>query len=168
MENEEWRAVTGYEGFYEVSDLGRVRSLDRAVRSRGGFRLTRGCLLKPQKHSRGYAQVGLGRRTALVHRLVLDAFRGPCPDGMEGCHNNGVRTDNRLDNLRYDTPVSNAQDRRVHGTNGAGECNAKAKLTSEQVAEIRAARGVMRQRDLAARYGVGQTQISRIHTGQRW
>lgn len=51
------------------------------------------------------------RRYIKEHRIILETFNGPCPPGMEGCHGNGVRSDNRLENLRWDTPVSNAADR---------------------------------------------------------
>lgn len=68
----------------------------------------------------GYATVGLWkdekRYTMTVHRLILETFVGPRPDGMEACHYNGVRTDNRLENLRWDTPSNNQKDRLQYGT----------------------------------------------------
>ncbi|UGS27597.1 NUMOD4 motif-containing HNH endonuclease [Microbacterium resistens] len=116
-EFEEWRPVVGYEGKYEVSNLGRVRSLSRLSSS---GRRVRGRMMGLRPHPRGYLQTTLTANgiceTKKVHRLVLEAFVGPCPDGMESCHENGVRDDNRLSNLRWDTSLANAADRTAHGT----------------------------------------------------
>lgn len=120
---ETWRPVAGYELAYEVSDQGRVRSLDRHVECGGGHRrsytqLRRGRLLNASVTRSGYMQVGLGRSYhPLVHKLVLEAFVGPAPDGTQCCHGNGVRHDNRLANLRWGTVSDNAQDQLLHGTN---------------------------------------------------
>jgi hypothetical protein len=68
--------------------------------------------------------------------MILESFMGLCPEGMEACHNDGNRTNNRLLNLRWDTPKGNCADRKKHGTNPAGERNPKAKLTEFDVLEI--------------------------------
>lgn len=81
----------------------------------------------------------------LVHRLVLETYRGPCPTGMEACHNNGNTRDNCLSNLRWDTPAENALDRVRHGTSGRGESRKysdghfarRSKLTPSVVMMIR-------------------------------
>lgn len=117
---EEWRSVVGYEGFYEVSDFGRVRSVDRLVRNgRSGKRLRLGQEMRPYEVDEGHLRLCLRRdgrtRNRFVHHLVLEAFVGPCPDGLEACHGNGVPSDNRLSNLRWDTRSSNALDRVDHG-----------------------------------------------------
>jgi hypothetical protein len=116
----EWRAVLGYEEFYEVSDTGRVRSFDRFVNHwRGGQRLVKGRELKSfftsKSRERDYLRVGLYKRDRRlrvygVHVLVLEAFVGPRPEGLVACHYNGVSTDNRLENLRWDTLSANSQD----------------------------------------------------------
>ena len=72
-----------------------------------------------------------------VHRLILEAFVGPCPDGHQACHVNGNRFDNRPANLRWGTSRENNLDRLAHGTMPIGSRNGKAKLTTEQVAEMR-------------------------------
>lgn len=112
MEQERWLPVPGWEGLYEVSDLGRVRSLDRPNGLRGRVRVL-------SVGSHGYLDVGLCdggvRRTRLVHRLVLEAFVGPCPEGQEACHADSDRTNNRLSNLRWDTTKANAADRVAAG-----------------------------------------------------
>lgn len=162
-----WKPVVGYEGLYEVSDQGRVRSLDKRVLCRGGkTRRIPGRMLKPQKHSAGYSHVRLCERTLLIHALVLAAFVGPRMAGRDCAHGNGIKTDNRLCNLRYATKSENQMDRVAHGTSGRGARNPMAKLTAQQVAEIRAS-GQM-QKALAAKHGVRQSQISRIKLGQRW
>jgi hypothetical protein len=119
---EEWRWVSGYEGIYEVSTEGRVRSHHKSPR-----------ILKPNTTS-NYASVTLYRpgriQTWRVHRLVLETFVGPPPEGTEGCHNNGDKWDNRVENLRWDTHTANqremyrdhgvihAQSRKTHCANG--------------------------------------------------
>lgn len=116
IQGELWKVIPGWED-YEVSNLGRIRSLDR-VDSLG--RHLRGKLRPPCVNTGGYLQVGLsrnGRRTKqLIHRLVMLAFIGPPPPGQDVCHGDGTRTNNHLDNLRYDTRSANNRDAVLHGT----------------------------------------------------
>ena len=111
LDAEEWRAIPGWEGLYEASDKGRVRSLDRIDNQ--GHHL-KGRILKQTPNKRGYPCVNLRdngrRRMAPVHQVVVEAFIGPRPDGAEVCHWNDVKTDNRLENLRYDTSSANKRD----------------------------------------------------------
>lgn len=108
IDNEQWRPVLNYSG-YEVSNHGRVRSLKakeiRLLRTTSRY---------------GYPSVVLSvkchKTNKPVHGLVLEAFIGPRPSGMQCCHGNGVRNDNRLTNLRWDTPKANAADKVGHGT----------------------------------------------------
>lgn len=106
--NESWKPVVGYESRYEISDLGRVRSLPR-----GNF-------LKHSSSGRGYASVKLSMsgvsKTCYVHHLVAEAFIGPRPAGLDICHNNGDIRDPRAVNLRYDTRNANMRDSLEHGT----------------------------------------------------
>lgn len=110
--------VVGLEGQYEVSDAGDVRSLDRVVTRKDGrqHRVT-GKTLKGWCTPAGHRSVYLAGKVCYVHRVVLTAFVGPCPDGMEGCHNNGNPTDNRLENLRWGTRSENSRDTVRHGRN---------------------------------------------------
>lgn len=123
---ESWRSVPGWP-HYEVSDQGRVRSVGRTVPSKtpGVPMRLKGQLLSqrgPSKNRHHYA-VALHsdgeRRDALVHRLVLEAFVGPCPDGMEACHWDDDPANNQLANLRWDTRRSNQHDsvRNIHHGN---------------------------------------------------
>lgn len=113
---EHWRPVRDYPG-YEVSTLGRVRSIDR-VTDRG--RKWRGRMMTPSSMPRGYQVVTLWRegkqRTALVHRLVLAAFVGPAPEGMEALHADGDATNANLANLSWGTHAENQADQVEHGT----------------------------------------------------
>lgn len=114
---EQWRAVVGYEGAYEVSDAGRVRSLDR-VTDRG--RRWKGRPMSACPLRNGYLVVTLWRdgrqRTRLIHHLVLDAFVGPAPDGMEALHADHDRTNNSLSNLSWGTHQANQQAQIERGT----------------------------------------------------
>lgn len=115
--SELWLPVPGYEGAYEVSTLGRVRSLKR-ITDRG--RNWPGRMMTPAQMRNGYWTVTLWRdgkqKSALVHRLVLTTFVGPCPEGMEALHKTGNSSDNALSNLRWGTHAENVQDQLAHGT----------------------------------------------------
>jgi hypothetical protein len=118
---ERWLPVVGYEGYYEVSDQGRVRSVDRIVKLKNGrARRAPGRVLKLVAHNRGdYRQVTLFRENrgapTLVQHLVLEAFVGPRPAGMVCCHNDGDGSNNCLGNLRWDTYGENNLDLVRHG-----------------------------------------------------
>lgn len=117
---EEWVPVKGWEGFFEVSDLGRVRSLDReTVRSDGRTYRLKGRVKKTGVNSQGYPQVRLSnpdkREVRTVHTLVAEHFCGGRESGMEVCHWNGVKTDCRASNLRWGTRSDNALDKQRHG-----------------------------------------------------
>lgn len=110
---ERWLPVPGWEGFYEVSDHGRVRGLDRVLaRKNGTVHTEKGRIRKQAKLKRGYRNVSLSRpgqpmRTALVHQLVLLAFVGPAPEGMESLHADDDPSNNHLSNLSYGTHTDN-------------------------------------------------------------
>lgn len=135
----DWRAIPGYEGCYEVSDDGRVRSLLRRIAVVAGPRKSTEVPAREMSltaDSRGYQGVGLAKdglvRTHRVHRLVLLAFVGPPPQGSGyGCHNNGDPSDNRLENLRWDTPAANQADRKSHGTSHRTHCKNGHEFTEE-------------------------------------
>lgn len=129
LPQESWKPVVGYEGLYDVSDLGRVKSLRRTKRvvNRWGFEFEMVVperLLSQATKQRGRKNVCLSKCGVLehraVHRMVLEAFVGPCVAGMECCHGNGDASDNRLVNLRWDTHLSNMRDRDLHGRTKAG------------------------------------------------
>lgn len=117
---EQWLPIPGWEGLYDVSDHGRVRSLDRTVLRGGHPMKCRGRILSPNRDIDGYLLISLHRAgkesKKKIHRLVLEAFVSPCPDGMECLHDDGNVANNRLTNLRWGTPSENAYDKKRHGT----------------------------------------------------
>ena len=119
--NEKWLPVAGYEGRYEVSDHGRVWSKDRMVRhGRGpGLRRHAGRMLKQGRKPAGYPVVGAlidGKVKSLyVHRLVLEAFVGPCPEGHVARHLDDDKSNNHLSNLVWGTESQNAYDKVRNG-----------------------------------------------------
>jgi len=160
---------------YEVSTFGRIRrstnGVGKAHQARAGH------ILSLQSHGKsGHLHVAFrepGRKqpkTFLVHRMVLEAFVGPCPEGMECCHNDSDPANNRIDNLRWDTRLANTLDRADHKMPPTvGELNSQAVLSLEDVRAIRRAplyRGARTK--LAGRYGVSVSTISCILLGKLW
>jgi hypothetical protein len=177
LANERWLPVVGFVGQYEVSDLGRVRSLDRAeTYERSGKtirRRHRGRVLQPGTMASGHLIVILGQgNNALVHQLVLGAFVGPRPDHAESLHGDGVPGNNRLPNLRWGTRSENMQDAVRHGTHRSGaakgERSPRALLSDADVFAIRAALKTRSQREVAADYGVSKSTIGKISSGKNW
>lgn len=171
--SENWKPIPGYEGLYEVSDLGRVRSI---ARTDGRGRQWAPQLIKLQPHTHGYVQVSLNKNCVktrhYVHLLVMAAFVGPCPHGQECNHKHGHKTDNRLGELEYVTRSVNHE--HAYQTLGkqrmAGEKHGNAKLTEAAVREIRQlyATGGITHKQLAKRFHVSPTTIQQALSGQRW
>jgi len=169
-----YREVEAYPGYWVGSD-GSIWSCRR--RWRGLVPDAPRVLLK-QHDNNGYRTVGLftaGRihRSVYVHRLVLEAFVGPCPEGMECRHLNGVRSDNRIENLAWGTHEENLNDREAHHgyryvRRGSGHPNAR--LNDAQVRAIRACYrpGTVTQEQLAAEHGVSPRTIRLILSGRTW
>jgi len=156
---ENWKVVPGYEGRYEVSDLGRVRNV-----------LT-GRMLKPWPNGKGgYLQVSLHvdkvRGTFTVHRLVLEAFIGLPLPGQECRHSNADRKDNRLENLSWGTHTENEKDKLVHGTRPMGDNHFWSVLTEADVRRIREDRRPLKS--VAADYGVHFATISAVRLRKSW
>lgn len=112
MQNEIWKPVRGFEGAYEVSNLGRVRSLPRIVRYFEIYRFVRGGIIAGTLVGPGlkYLKVHMGDRHHAVHKLVLEAFVGLRPAGMVACHLDDNPENNRLDNLEWKTQAENVRD----------------------------------------------------------
>lgn len=125
MSTEEWRDIPGWEGCYAVSNLGRVKSLERKVPGKlGSTRTLKERILKPLNTKSGHLNVRLYSRDHKcewnqqgIHRLVALAFIGPCPQDMEVCHNDGNPSNNIPTNLRYGTRSDNQLDIVKHGNN---------------------------------------------------
>lgn len=163
--SEIWKDIPGYEGKYQVSNMGRVKSLSRKVRcTHGAYRTLAERILRPGKRADGHTSVvlGHGAHGSQVHQLVMLAFVGPPPDKHEVCHINGNPQDNRLENLRYDTRTQNILD--VYRTGRAWR-----KLTLAEVYEIRADLNAgMKGSNVARKYGISQTTVSAIKTGRTY
>lgn len=111
-----------------------------------------------------------GKRDHSVHRLVASAFHGPCPPGLECSHLNGDATDNRPSNLTWESHAENLSRMKEHGTTTRGERSASAKLTRDQVLEIRHRRNIFGEKlvVLAKEFGVCEQNISQIARGDTW
>jgi hypothetical protein len=167
---ETWAQIKDFEGIYEVSTLGRIRSLDRPQRVRGnGISLQKGQILKQWKQG-NYMYCDLRKpgikQKARIHVVVLETFVCPRPDGMIACHNNGDSTDNRLCNLRWGTHEDNAKDKILHGTHLYGERCAKSKLTEVQAIAI--LESPKTYAAIAKEFGVCKSTVTHIKTGRNW
>jgi septin family protein len=168
------KPVVGYEGIYEVDATGRVFRVEGAIVCRGRWgvmsRVVPAAERKPQIHRNGYRFLVLSKngktRTELIHRLVANAFLSN-PDNLpEVNHEDGDKTNNAVNNLKWVTKSQNAHHKvnvlRLH----VGDNHPNAKVTEAIVREIRASKetGVV----LAARYGISRCTISVIKNGKAW
>ena len=170
---EKWAAIPGYEGLYEVSDHGRVRSLDRHVSVSGtNGRPIKGRMMSPCIDREGYHSVHLysdgKRKPRWIATIVAEVFIGPRGPGMEVCHCDGNKTNNHWANLRYDTRAGNLRDKVRHGTHREGEEINFAKLKGEDVREIKSLLGRLTHADIAQKFGVSRPAVSLIAEGKTW
>jgi hypothetical protein len=176
-EQEAWRPIPGWEGTYEVSNLGRVRAV--RFRNKQSWRvLDEPRVLRDWPHDRtGHRRVSLcrdgTRRDRDIHQLVLLTFVGPCPPGHEGAHLDGNPRNNRLSNLAWATHAENESHKRLHGTASVpppprccGERNGAAKLREEDIPAIRASAETSTV--MARRYDVDHSLICRIRRREAW
>ena len=167
-----WKDIPGFEGSYQVSNFGNVRSLDRVVqrKHRWGDTLKtwvyKGKLLSCKKKGCGHLNVNLGaKKTFLVHRLVMLAFKGPAPDGCEVRHLNGIPDDNRLENLAWGTRIENRADIRRHAQLYRRR-QGSTWLSEDTIRQIKrdlAQPDRPKMAELAVKYGVHVNTISNIN-----
>ena len=154
-----WKDIPGYEGKYQASNLGQIRSLDREIGTPGirGHKTMKGRILRPGPVKSGhlYVVLGHGKAGIPVHTLVALTFLGPRPSGADICHNDGDPTNNRLENLRYDTRTNNILD--VYRGGGTWR-----KLSLDDIKAILREPKTTTGATLAKRYGVSETTISRV------
>jgi len=163
-----WKDILGYEGKYQVSNMGRVKSLSREIHSNnqnGEFTwISKERILQPGKHDEGYhlsVVLHNPKRTQMVHQLVMLAFVGPPPEGMCVLHTNGDATDNRLESLRYDTQSENIYDVYRQG-------KAWKTLTGDDVGGIKFGLWCgISCAELGHMFGVVHQTISKIKKGDR-
>lgn len=168
---ETWLSVVGFEGLYEVSDLGRVRSTDCILQVTGQSpRRRRGRLLVLKPDIGGYliAQLSKEGQTTQtrVHVAVLEAFRFDRPPGAFCRHMNGDKKDNRLHNLCWGTRAQNEADKIAHGTSNRGERHGMSKLTYEDVHQIR--KSPKSDAALARSLGVSRPTITHVRNRSTW
>jgi hypothetical protein len=172
VETPSYREIDGFPG-YQVGDDGSLGTKHIS----GTRRLSEEWRpLKPVVDSEtGYARVTLRRDgksiRRYVHALVLEAFIGPCPPGMECCHGDGVRTNNQRSNLRWDTPRNNQADRIAHGTSNRGSRQHGAKLRESDIPEILAIRKEIpnaTMEEIGFLFGVAKTTIQGVLEGRNW
>jgi hypothetical protein len=161
MQTETWKPIKDYEGWYEVSDLGRIRRIKKGVGAKCGR------ILNPSSGFTGYLAVVLSKnckvKNFLVHRLVAAAFLPPDPDRQFVNHKDGVRTNAALSNLEWCTAHENSKHSKEVLQN-------YRKLRPCDVVEIRRAYAEdhLRLEDLATKYGVGKTLISKVVNRVQW
>lgn len=147
---------------YEVSTAGNIKSTKRHEPH----------LLKPTTDRKGYLrvclQIGGEQKTFKVHRLVAQAFIPNTENKREVNHLNGIKTDNRVENLEWVTPSENIRHAFATGLSAQGEVNYNAKLTNEQIVYIRNNPNGLKTCALAEKFGVDQTTISAIQLGKRY
>jgi hypothetical protein len=164
MENqiEIWKDVIGYEGLYQVSNFGNIYSFLRKKK------------MKPHKTKKGYLRTCLRKNNKsipfLVHRLVLYAFKDNVDDKLEVNHINGIKHDNRFENLEWVTSSENS----IHAINlglkimKKGVEHGMSKLTEKEVLEIRAIGRSMTQKEIGKKYGIVHSQVGFILNRKQW
>lgn len=176
---EVWRAVVGWEGEYEVSDQGRVRSLDRIVicewakqgarREKTFSRRHPGRIIAPDANTSGHLAVRLnGKAKRYVHRLMLEAFVGPCPPGEEALHRDDVPDHNRLPNLYWGTRRQNLLDAVRNGKKPVGDDLSFSKLKARDIPTIRLRLLNESPAEIARSYGVQRQCIVKVRDGINW
>jgi hypothetical protein len=177
-DDETWRPVAGYEGSYEVSDKGRVQSLDRRVQHGRWQQSVRGRILSPAPGDKyGHLNVTLSRegrqKTLSVHRLVAIAFVPGRQPGLEVCHGDGKAGNNLATNLRWDTSRENSRDTVRHGANvnaARRHCprgHAYTPNNTRTLGSSRACIACSRMRDLKRAVAEAVTKLAEGRTGSR-
>jgi len=162
-----WKDVVGYEGSYRVSSDGKIRSLDRKVKTKFGYKTLSGKILSLDSTGK-YLIARLSKDNVktgyLVHNIVAEAFLGPKPKGKETRHKDSNSTNNSYTNLSYSSHTRNEKDKILAGTLLFGEDASPAKLSSDQVRRIRLKKAKLDISDaeLAAKYNVSRTTIGYI------
>jgi hypothetical protein len=169
-----YREVVGVPG-WRVGNDGSVWSRRRSGTPNGGFLSDEWRRLKPFPATRtGHMRLHLksrreGHRGFFVHRIVLETFVGPCPDGMESCHRDGNPANNAVENLYWGTRAQNTLDKITHGRSGKGEQNPDAKLTESEVRSIRVEHSAGATiAGLARKHHVSESAIRFVVKRRRW
>lgn len=159
--------IKGFEKYYAISKNGEVM---RIFKSKGA---TQGKILKTQMHSkRGYPIIRLTTkelaRSYDIHILMANTFLGRTNSLLEVCHNNGIKTDCRLENLRLDTKSANEMDKVLHGTSNRGERDGHNKYPTELILKIKEECNLITPKEISKKYGIPYPYIIKIKNKQRW
>lgn len=172
METEIWKDVIGYEGFYQVSNLGRIKSLPRTICNWGGKKgvhKSKERVLKPQLNHKGYLRICLcipsKKITYTLHRLIAIAFLGD-PGKLHVNHIDGDKLNNKISNLEYCTHLQNMEHAIKMGLTVKGVNHHNAKLNPKKVSEIRLSN--LTGRELAEIYNVCEATIREAKTYKNW
>jgi glucan-binding YG repeat protein len=175
---EQWKDIPGYEGYYQISSKGKVRSLDRVLSedSMGRSNRVKGRPMKIRLDKKGYCTVGVSKDSVKkhlkVHRLVAQAFISNPHNKPQVNHINGDKTDNRVENLEWCTQRENNIHALKEGlrVSEKGEKHGQAKLKEEQVIEIRKlAKDAQRtQQSIADEFNVSRRLVGMITNRQIW
>lgn len=168
-QKEVWRPVKGFEGRYEVSNLGRVKTIPHYVNHTNGKRLVKERLRPLQKHNQGYLSVGLSSLSRLVHRLVAQAFIANPKKLKFVNHKDGNKHNNCVENLEWCTRQENENHAFSTGLkNSTGSNNAMSKLDEKKVYEIKYKSHGKSTKFLSEKYNVHMATIQRIIKGTIW
>lgn len=177
FEQEVWKDILDYEKLYQVSTLSRVRSLSRYKKGKiGNLIFIEGQIMLPSLATNGYPQITLSKngksKIFRIHRLMAIAFIPNPENKKEVNHINGIKTDNRIENLEWATKSENAFHAFQTGLhiphNCKGTKNGRAKLSEEDVKEIIALLPFKKNSELGPTYGLTPETISAIRTGRLW
>jgi hypothetical protein len=175
FKNEIWKDIIEYEGLYQISNYGRVKSLQRIIyKVDGRIQTFKERILKPATDKNGYQQIGLHKnckqKTIQIHREVAIAFIPNPENKPEVNHCDGIKNNNNDWNLEWNTSSENNQHAYNTGLKigNKGEKHGMCKLTNLQVIEIRNLKDKLIQQKIADKYGVNQQQISKIINHKLW
>ena len=176
MIQEIWRDVEGYEGYYKVSNFGRVKNLERKVKGHPGINTIKEKILKSQKQH-GYRSVTFSVKNSpklfLIHRLVAKAFLPNPENKTQINHKDFDRSNNHVDNLEWATRIENVEHAYIRGHYTIGEKNGMSVLTDAQVIQIKKILNKIEynpklKHKLADRFGVKERTIRDIVFGRHW
>ncbi len=174
MDIEIWKNIRGFDGYYQISSFGRVRSVDRWIVTITGRKILYKSKIRKLGYDKdGYARLSLTKNKCVTHFrvafLVTENFIGDIPTGYVVAHKDGIRTNNKVGNLKVCTQLENIRDKITHGTMAFGSKTNNAKLKEYNIKEIREliVSGIPIL-EIAKKYNVTRSAIDAIKYGKTW